>query len=98
MHSSERSLRYAAFIEVKWFLKGWLGGQYEFDGLGRVKDVDLDLAKLQRHLQLGRCDVAAMLIVDDEGLFEQRTSAVWPEDIVRLVVSPAELKRRGIVA
>jgi hypothetical protein len=92
-----RSLRHALFVEVKWFQKGWRDGQWKFDGLQHVKSVEADLAKLDRHLRLRRCDVAAMLIVDDEGLFEEHgVDMRWPAGIERLIASPAELRRQGI--
>lgn len=92
-----RSLHHALFVEVKWFQKGWRDGQWQFDGLQHVKSVEDDLVKLDRHLRLGRCHVAAVLIVDDEGLFEEHGADMsWPAGVHRLIASPAELRRHGI--
>src|SRR5262249_14998621 len=51
-----RTLRHEAFIEVKWLLKGWRGQAFEMDARKRVLAVPVDLAKLARHAQLGRCE------------------------------------------
>ncbi|MGO9322455.1 MAG: hypothetical protein ACLQBY_16875 [Solirubrobacteraceae bacterium] len=91
-----RSHRHALFVEVKWFQKGWRGGQWEFDGLDHVRRVEADLMKLDRHLRLGRCQVAAMLVVDDEGLFEEHgADLAWPAGVHRLMASPTEVDRRA---
>lgn len=91
-----RSHRHALFVEVKWFQKGWRGGQWEFDGLDHVRRVEADLIKLDRHLRLGRCQVAAMLVVDDEGLFEEHgADLAWPAGVHRLMASPTEVDRRA---
>ena len=93
-----RTHRHLLFVEAKWFLKGWAGNQWEFDARDHLARVQGDLEKLQRHLRLGRCTAAAMLIVDDEDYFEQHgAQLLWPEGIERLVCGPTELRRRGLI-
>lgn len=93
-----KALQHSAFIEVKWLYKGWWGHpRWEMDAIGRVEGVRRDLAALARHLKLGRCSVAAMLVVDEECYFEHHfEDDGWPKDVMRLVASPAELDRRGV--
>ena len=93
-----RTQRHEAFIEVKWLLKGWRGQAFEMDAKKRVAAIPTDLAKLARHVELGRCEVAAMLVVDDEGYFEEHGDRdAWPADVWRLVVGPDALRKRGLL-
>ena len=93
-----RRHHHLAFIEAKWFLKGWAGHQWEFVARDQVASVQQDVDKLQRHLRLGRCAVAAMLVVDDEDFFDQRANQlIWADGVERLVCGPAELGRRGLL-
>jgi hypothetical protein len=88
--------RHEAFFEVKWFVKGWGNNR---DAKSRNADIPLDVAKLARHVQLGRCAVAGMLTFDDEGYFGQQTfDGQWPENVWRLYVGPAALHRRGLLS
>ena len=93
-----RTKRHELFVEVKWLLKGWWGQQFEMDAHKRVAGVEADLKKLERHLALGRCQVAAMVVFDDEGFFEHHGATIdWPAGVERLVVSPSELRTRGLL-
>jgi hypothetical protein len=94
-----RSVTHDAFIEVKWFPKGWLSSSWGFDGQGRIKEVQDDLDRLAEHLAKGRCRVAAMLIVQDEGFFDAYRGAVrWPPAVRPLIVGPAALAEAGLPA
>jgi hypothetical protein len=91
-----RRHRHEAFFEVKWFLKGWKGNR---DAKARWADIPVDAAKLARHMELGRCAVAGMLVFDDEGWFDQQSlEGPWPKDVWRLYVGPWALERRGLLA
>ena len=68
-----RTLRHGAFIEVKWLVKGWRGNRFEQDAVKRIASARADIARLQRHIDLGRCEVAAVLIVDDEDFYPAST-------------------------
>ena len=90
--------RHEAFFEVKWLLKGWRGTQFEMDARKRADQIPADLAKLARHVELGRCAVAGMLIFDDEGYFEEHRAEIeWPLSVWRLVVGPRALRLRGLL-
>ena len=88
-----RRHHHLAFIEAKWFLKGWAGHQWEFVARDQVASVQQDVDKLQRHLRLGRCAVAAMLVVDDEDFFDQRAN-----QLIRLTVWNASFADRRNLA
>jgi hypothetical protein len=99
--SQERfqTLVHGAFIEAKWLVKGWEGQRFERDATKRVASVHADIAKLARHIRLGRCQVAAALVVDDEDYFrthsdqlDRSTDRVW-----RLVAGPDTLERHGLL-
>jgi hypothetical protein len=93
-----RTWRHEAFFEVKWLLKGWRGERFERDARRRVTEIAADRSKLARHLELGRCAVAAMFVVDDEGYFEEHADLdEWPTGVWRLVLSPHELAHRGLL-
>jgi hypothetical protein len=93
-----RTMTHDAFIEAKWFPKGWHKSSWEFDGRGRVKEVQDDLNRLADHLAAGRCRVAAMLIVQDEDFFDAHSATVtWPTGVRPLMVGPIELRERGLV-
>lgn len=95
-----RTLAHEAFFEVKWFVKGWTGGPWERVAHRAVEGVRADTAKLARHLQLGRCQVAGVLVVDDEEFFLKHAWAAdeWPAGVWRLDLSPSALRRRGLIA
>ena len=45
----------------------------------------------------GRCEFAAMLIVDDEGFLDFHGDLLkWPPDVIPLVVSPGEVVELGL--
>jgi hypothetical protein len=94
-----RTHRHEAFFEVKWLLKGWRGEAFEMDARKRVAAIPADLAKLAHHLELGRCEVAGMLVVDDESYFDEQSEAdAWPSEVWRLVAGPSALRRRGLLS
>lgn len=91
-----RSHRHEAFFEVKWFVRGWGTNR---DAKSRWADIPVDVAKLARHVELGRCAVAGMLVFDDEGYFNKQSfEGVWPKDVWRLQVGRWALERRGLLA
>jgi hypothetical protein len=93
-----RAHRHEAFFEAKWLLKGWRGQAFEMDANKRVAAIPADLAKLARHLELGRCEIGGMLVIDDESYFEESGSVgPWPDDVWRLVVGPSALASRGLI-
>ena len=65
----------------------------------KVPSVSADAARLARHIERGHCKAAAVLVVDDDGLFESEIDlTTWPASVKLLLASPAELERRGISA
>jgi hypothetical protein len=93
-----RSMRHEAFVEVKWLLKGWRGNKFEMDARKRVAAVGADALKLARHLQLGRCAVAAAFVVDDEDYFITEGDQLdWPAGVWRLVLGPQTLRGYGLL-
>lgn len=86
------------FIEAKYFPAG-CSKTWRFDHLRKVPSVLADAERLAKHLSRSHCAVAAVLVVDDDGLFEQESAALdWPADVLRLVASPGELARRGMTS
>jgi hypothetical protein len=97
-HDRFRQHQHVLLVEAKWFLKGYRGFQWEYVAHDQVSSVQTDLDKLARHLRLGRCAVAAMLVVDDEDFFEENGgNLAWPQGVEPLVCGPAELRRRGLL-
>lgn len=103
-----RTHRHGAFVEAKWLLKGWRGNAFEMDARKRVRQIEVDLAKLARHLAKQRCEVAAMFVVDDEDYFggtsgfestplTNQSRADWPSGVWRLVAGPAALRARNLL-
>ena len=93
-----RALRHEAFVEVKWLTKGWRGGRFEMDARTRVGSVHADALKLANHLALGRCAVAATLVVDDEDYFTESAGGFqWPGGVWNLVVGPRTLVKYGLL-
>lgn len=89
-----------AFVETKWLAKGWEGNRFEPDAHKRAASVHADVAKLDRHLALGRCRVAAVLVVDDEDFFSTTPvpeSDGVPSSVWRLVAGPRALRERGLL-
>lgn len=90
--------RHELFLEAKYFHHGssrtWRGTEKQ-----RVSSVLADAERLAGHLERGRCLVAAVLVADDDGLFEQTADlSAWPASVKRLFASPAELERRKLVS
>lgn len=74
---------------MKWFHKGsqrWVNQNWR----KKVKEgVQPDLDSLARHQAAGRCQVAAMLLVDDTGAYIDRYDELsWPDQVLRLAVDP----------
>jgi hypothetical protein len=86
-----RNLAHDAFIEAKWLVKGWRGNRFEQDAVRRVQSVYGDITKLCRHLELGRCRVAAVAVFDDEDYF---ATSMGPEDEENLG-TPASAMQAG---
>ena len=85
-----RNLRHDLFVEVEWLKKGrWLNTDQL---LKRCVRIQQDLINLQRSIDSGRCEFAAMLIVDDEGFLDFHGDLLrWPPDVIPLIVSPGEI-------
>jgi hypothetical protein len=86
-----RGMTHEAFIEVKWFVRApekWIGVDWRRFKTGVARDVE----KLRVHKQLGRCHVAAMLIVDDSDRFIARVDELTlSEDVDLLLLSPSKV-------
>jgi hypothetical protein len=94
--SHERFMRrrHELFVEGKYFPAG-CSRTWRFDHVRKVDAVRLDAERLARHLERGHCLFAAVLVVDDDDLFEDsRNDVAWPNDVRMLVASPRELERR----
>jgi hypothetical protein len=82
-----RSQQHLAFIEVKWFHKGSTHWEKHNWKAKVVEGVQPDLDRLEHHLAVGRCLLAAMLLVDDTGAYLDRYDELrWPHDVMRLSV------------
>jgi len=93
------SHQHEAFFEVKWLKKGWRGQRFEQDAKKQIEAIPIDLAKLENHMDLGRCRVAGMVIFDDEGYFAEHGGDIeWPDSIWRLLVGEEALRSRGLLA
>jgi hypothetical protein len=90
--------QHSAFVETKWLVKGWRGQRFERDAVKRAASVAGDITRLARSLQLGRCLVAAMLVIDDEEFYSQSAPAADEENarVWRLIASPQALQDRGL--
>lgn len=90
-----RNLRHDLFVQVGWLKKGrWLNTDQLLKRCGRIQQ---DLINLQRSIDAGRCEFAAMLIVDDEGFLDFHGDLLkWPPDVIPLIVSPGELVELGL--
>jgi hypothetical protein len=83
------------FVEGKFFPFG-CARRWRFDHVRKIPSIVADANRLARHLARGHCLVAAVLVVDDEDLFEYDQPSPWPESVRLLLASPRELERRGI--
>ena len=92
-----RNLTHYLFIEVKWMPKGWWGEAWEgLEARKRVASIAADANRLARHLELGRCMVAAVFVVDDECLFDHMKPNIdWPDLVHVLTASPKALTQHG---
>jgi hypothetical protein len=90
-----RSLRQDLFVEVEWLKKGrWLNTDQLVKRCVRIQQ---DLVNLQRSIDRGRCEFAAMVIVDDEGFLDFHGDLLrWPPDVIPLVVSPGALVENNL--
>ena len=85
------SHRHELFVEAKYFPAG-CSKTWRFDHVRKVKSVYADAERLARHLERGHCLVAAVLVVDDDNLFEDhRTEHAWPDGVDMLVASARAL-------
>jgi len=91
-----RTHRHELFVEGKYFAAG-CSKTWSFDAEAKIPQVTADAARLARHVERGHCGVAAVLVIDDDGFFEERIDrATWPELVKLLIASPAELDRLEI--
>lgn len=90
-----RTRRHKIFVEAKYFPSG-CSGPWKFDHVRKVEDVVADANRLARHLERGHSAVAAVLVIDDDNLFEDhRGEYDWPQTVEVLVASPRELAARA---
>lgn len=87
-----RTRPHEVFCEVKWFHRGspkWDKHNWREKVL---KGVPPDLKRLGGHLNAGRCQVAAMLIVDDTGEYWHRipVEIPCPEGVHLLMLHPPQ--------
>jgi hypothetical protein len=86
------------FVEGKYIPYG-CARRWKFDHLRKIPSIIADAERLARHVERSHCRVAAVLVIDDENLFEDNPPThPWPETVRRLLASPRELERRGIAA
>ena len=86
--------RHELFVEAKLFPAG-CSKRWRFDHLRKIPDVVADAERLARHLDRGHCRVAAVLVVDDDGLFEGGFAKLaWPANVELLLASPAVVATR----
>ena len=86
-----RSHRHEIFVEAK-YLPAGCSKRWRHDHVRKVDAIRLDAERLAQHLERGRCRVAALLIVDDDCLFQDNSAGiVWPSPVRRLLVSPRQL-------
>lgn len=98
--SQERFMahRHELFLEAKYFHAG-CSRTWRSTEVKRVPSVIADAERLAGHLERGRCLEAAVLVADDDGLFEQTVDlSTWPASVKLLLASPAELERRKLVS
>lgn len=84
-----RARRHEAFIEVKWRNKAaatWFGLDYKTFS----DEVASDLERLHLHHLRGRCSVAALLFVDNDGRYWPKflSEHQVPNDVLQLVLAP----------
>lgn len=91
-----REHRHDLFLEAKYFPAGCSKGPWMFDHIRKVDYVTSDVERLALHAERNHCLVAAVLVVDDDDLFEDNRPTGWPSFVQTLVASPRELGRRGI--
>ncbi len=91
------SLLHWLFLETKWMPKGWWGGRWEgLEADKTAKAIAADALRLSHHVNLRRCLVGAVFVVDDECLFEYlKADYHWPENVQVLVASPKALANNG---
>jgi hypothetical protein len=83
------------FVEVK-YLPAGCRKTYRFDHVSKVPGAVSDAERLSQHIVRKHCTAAAVLVVDDDGLFEEVFEpATWPVNVALLLASPQELERRA---
>jgi hypothetical protein len=83
------------FLEVK-YLPAGCRETFRFDHESKVPAALADAVRLAKHVHRKHCLVGALLVVDDDGLFEELLElSTWPRDITLLLAGPSELARRG---
>lgn len=90
-----KGLRHDLFVEVEWLKKGrWLNADQL---VKRCANVQQDLIDLQRSIDRGRCEFAAMVIVDDEGFLDFHGDLLkWPPDVIPLIISPGAIQEHHL--
>ena len=90
-----RNLRHDLFVEVQWLKKGrWMNTDQL---LSRCSRIQQNLINLQRSVDSGRCEFAAMLIVDDEAFLDFHGDLLrWPPDVVPLIISPGAIVEQNL--
>ncbi len=87
-----RSHLHSVFIEAKFFPAG-CSLTWRYDHIRKIERVLADAKRLERHLERGRCALAAVFVVDDDCLFADNSTRLdWPDAVMRLIASPRGLR------
>ncbi len=89
-HKRFGSKRHELFIEAKDFQKGFWGNSIN----NALASVQKDAANQAQRLKRGHCLTAALFVVDDENVFEDKRGTICiPDSVEVLVASPREQSR-----
>jgi hypothetical protein len=94
--SQERFMarRHELFLEGK-YLPAGCSRTWRFDHLRKIDNIVADATRLAQHVERDHCRVAAVLVVDDDNLFDDNRPPQWPESVELLLASPKEIERRA---
>jgi len=88
-----RTHLHTIFIEAKFFPPG-CSKTWRYDHVRKIPSVLADAQRLRAHLDRQHCALAAILVVDDDCLFEDNSTELdWPEGVIRLVAGPRTIDR-----
>ena len=92
-----RRHRHDLFVEVKHIGFG-SERRWFFDARKKLPAIGADARRLAEHVNRNHCALAAILVVDDDCIYESNRDLVGeiPSTVVELVASPRQLHDRGI--